>query len=115
MFVEEPLPVDGYITLSNKPGFGLELNKEKLHLVRPYPERSDIKRGKKETMGTMETTMETTMGTTKTTKTVAPLIPRVKAAEAEDVDGAYRDRIQTLEQRMRKSFLESLNGGNKSL
>ena len=113
MFVEEPLPVDGYITLSNKPGFGLELNKEKLHLVRPYPERSDIKRGKKqtkETMGTMGT-----MGTTKTTKTVAPLIPRVKAAEAEDVDGAYRDRIQTLEQRMRKSFLESLNGGNKSL
>lgn len=109
MFVEEPLPVDGYITLSNKPGFGLELNKEKLHLVRPYPERSDIKRGKKETMGTMG------MGTTKTTKTVAPLIPRVKAAEAEDVDGAYRDRIQTLEQRMRKSFLESLNGGNKSL
>ena len=107
--MEEPLPVDGYITLSNKPGFGLELNKEKLHLVRPYPERSDIKRGKKETMGTMG------MGTTKTTKTVAPLIPRVKAAEAEDVDGAYRDRIQTLEQRMRKSFLESLNGGNKSL
>ena len=106
--MEEPLPVDGYITLSNKPGFGLELNKEKLHLVRPYPERSDIKRGKKETMGT-------TMGTTKTTKTVAPLITRVKAAEAEDVDGAYRDRIQTLEQRMRKSFLESLNGGNKSL
>ena len=110
--MEEPLPVDGYITLSNKPGFGLELNKEKLHLVRPYPERSDIKRGKKETMGTMGTMG---MGTTKTTKTVAPLIPRVKAAEAEDVDGAYRDRIQTLEQRMRKSFLESLNGGNKSL
>lgn len=54
VFVEEPLPVDGYITLSNKPGFGLELNKEKLHLVRPYPERSEKKegRGKTETMGT---------------------------------------------------------------
>ena len=105
--MEEPLPVDGYITLSTKPGFGLELNKEKLHLVRPYPERSEKKRGKTETMGTTKTT--------KTTKTVAPSIPRVKAAEAEDVDGAYRDRIQTLEQRMRKSFLESLNGGKKSL
>ena len=107
--MEEPLPVDGYITLSTKPGFGLELNKEKLHLVRPYPERSEEKRGrgKQETMGTTKTT--------KTTKTVAPSIPRVKAAEAEDVDGAYRDRIQTLEQRMRKSFLESLNGGKKSL
>ena len=80
--------------------------------MRPYPERSDIKRGKKETKETIGTMG---MGTTKTTKTVAPLIHRVKAAEAEDVDGAYRDRIQTLEQRMRKSFLESLNGGNKSL
>jgi L-rhamnonate dehydratase len=40
MFVDEPLPVDGYIELSNKPGFGLSLNKEKLHLKRPYPERA---------------------------------------------------------------------------
>jgi len=37
MFVEEPLPVDGYITLPHdKPGWGLELNREKLNLVRPY-------------------------------------------------------------------------------
>ena len=40
MFVEEPLPVDGYITLPHdKPGWGLTLNKEKLHLVRPYSNR----------------------------------------------------------------------------
>ena len=36
-FKDEPLPVDGYVTLSDKPGFGLELNKEANKLVRPYP------------------------------------------------------------------------------
>ena len=29
--------MDGYVTLSDKPGFGLELNREANKLVRPYP------------------------------------------------------------------------------
>ena len=37
VFLEEPLPEDGYIALPDTPGFGLELNKEALNLVRPYP------------------------------------------------------------------------------
>jgi len=39
VFTNEPLPEQGYITLPDSPGFGLELNKEALNLVRPYPER----------------------------------------------------------------------------
>ena len=39
MFIDEPLPIDGYIELTDKPGFGLTLNKERLNLKRPYPER----------------------------------------------------------------------------
>ena len=39
VFVEEPLPVDGYITLPDKPGWGLELNVSEANgqLVRPHP------------------------------------------------------------------------------
>lgn len=36
MFVDEPLPVNGYIELPTTPGFGLELNYSALNLVRPY-------------------------------------------------------------------------------
>jgi L-rhamnonate dehydratase len=36
LFQNEPLPEDGYITLPDTPGFGLELNRDALHLVRPY-------------------------------------------------------------------------------
>jgi len=36
MFTNEPLPSDGYITLPNSPGFGLELNRDALNLTRPY-------------------------------------------------------------------------------
>jgi len=36
LFKDEPLPKDGYIELSEKPGWGVELNREKLSLVRPY-------------------------------------------------------------------------------
>ena len=36
-FKNEPLPVDGYVTLSDAPGFGLELNREANKLTRPYP------------------------------------------------------------------------------
>jgi len=36
MFTNEPLPKDGYITLPDTPGFGLELNKEALNLIRPF-------------------------------------------------------------------------------
>jgi len=35
-FKDEPLPKNGYIELSNKPGFGVELNYEELNLKRPY-------------------------------------------------------------------------------
>ena len=38
MFVQEPMPVDGYVTLpANKPGWGLEFNKAALNLIRPFP------------------------------------------------------------------------------
>jgi hypothetical protein len=38
VFLNEPLPVDGYITLPHdKPGWGLDLNYEGLGLVRPHP------------------------------------------------------------------------------
>ena len=36
LFQNEPLPEAGYITLPDTPGFGLELKREALHLVRPY-------------------------------------------------------------------------------
>ncbi len=36
MFKNEPLPVNGYIELPTTPGFGLELNREALNLIRPY-------------------------------------------------------------------------------
>lgn len=36
MFKNEPLPERGYITLPDTPGFGLELNKAVLNLIRPY-------------------------------------------------------------------------------
>ena len=36
MFKNEPLPEEGYITLPDTPGFGLELNRTALNLVRPY-------------------------------------------------------------------------------
>ena len=36
MFVSEPLPEAGYITLPDTPGFGVELNREALNLVRPF-------------------------------------------------------------------------------
>ena len=39
VFKSEPLPEEGYITLPETPGFGLELNRETLNLERPYPER----------------------------------------------------------------------------
>ena len=35
-FLDEPLPVDGYVTLSDKPGFGVTLNRKDNNLVRPY-------------------------------------------------------------------------------
>jgi L-rhamnonate dehydratase len=36
-FKDEPLPQNGYVTLTDKPGFGVELNREELNLQRPYP------------------------------------------------------------------------------
>ena len=36
MFKNEPLPERGYIELPTTPGFGLELNREALNLLRPY-------------------------------------------------------------------------------
>ena len=37
MFIEEPMPVGGYVSLpSDKPGWGLELNKPALGLIRPF-------------------------------------------------------------------------------
>jgi len=32
LFTNEPLPVDGWITLNNKPGFGLEINEKEFRL-----------------------------------------------------------------------------------
>jgi L-rhamnonate dehydratase len=36
LFLDEPLPVEGYISLPDKPGWGVELNREGLDLRRPY-------------------------------------------------------------------------------
>jgi L-rhamnonate dehydratase len=36
LFKDEPLPSNGYVELSDKPGFGVELNRDKLKLNRPY-------------------------------------------------------------------------------
>jgi len=36
LFKDEPLPVGGYVELPDKPGFGVELNREELNLRRPY-------------------------------------------------------------------------------
>ena len=38
IFVEEPLPQDGYLMLPDKPGWGVELNRDWLSLSRPYTE-----------------------------------------------------------------------------
>lgn len=43
MFTNEPLPKDGYITLSSEPGFALTLNRASLHLVRPYDRKIPAK------------------------------------------------------------------------
>jgi L-rhamnonate dehydratase len=37
LFTDEPLPKDGYIDLSDKPGFGVTLNREGVALSRPHP------------------------------------------------------------------------------
>jgi len=39
LFKDEPLPVDGWMDLPTKPGWGVELNREGLKLVRPYPRK----------------------------------------------------------------------------
>ena len=39
VFISEPLPDRGYITLPDTPGFGLELNRDALNLERPYSQR----------------------------------------------------------------------------
>ncbi len=36
LFTDEPVPKDGYLDLPDKPGWGVELNHDKLKLVRPY-------------------------------------------------------------------------------
>ncbi len=36
MFLNEPLPENGYISLPDSPGFGLELNRDALNLIRPF-------------------------------------------------------------------------------
>jgi len=36
LFIDEPLPKDGYLDLEYKPGWGVELNKSSLNLRRPY-------------------------------------------------------------------------------
>jgi L-rhamnonate dehydratase len=35
LFLDEPLPSDGYLTLSDRPGWGVELNRAGLKLRRP--------------------------------------------------------------------------------
>jgi len=37
LFKDEPLPEDGFVSLTDKPGFGVELNRDDLKMVRPYP------------------------------------------------------------------------------
>ena len=39
LFKDEPLPKDGYVELTDKPGFGVTLNREGLNLKRPYSRR----------------------------------------------------------------------------
>jgi len=39
MFKNEPLPDRGYIELPTTPGFGLELNRDEVNLIRPYSRR----------------------------------------------------------------------------
>jgi L-rhamnonate dehydratase len=41
LFTNEPLPKDGYIDLSDEPGWGVELN-DQLELVRPYQSRREV-------------------------------------------------------------------------
>jgi len=38
IFVDEPLPQDGYLRLPDKPGWGVELNRAGLNLRRLYAE-----------------------------------------------------------------------------
>ena len=42
MFIDEPLPKNGYVTLdANKPGFGVTMcSLKELHMHRPYPRQS---------------------------------------------------------------------------
>lgn len=41
LFVDEPTPKDGYVTLdATKPGFGMVLNRDKVQLDRPYDRRA---------------------------------------------------------------------------
>ena len=42
MFESEPLPERGYIELPTTPGFGLELNRDEVNLIRPY-DRSGVR------------------------------------------------------------------------
>ena len=52
MFVEEPMPQNGYVSLpTNKPGWGLELNKKALGLMRPFAHTSGVPRALKEERG----------------------------------------------------------------
>jgi hypothetical protein len=37
LFEEEDLPAAGHLTITDRPGFGLELRREGLRLGRPYP------------------------------------------------------------------------------
>lgn len=36
VFTDEPLPKDGYVSLPDRPGFGVTLNRRGLDLRRPY-------------------------------------------------------------------------------
>jgi hypothetical protein len=47
LFLDEPLPKDGFVELPpDKPGFGVTLNREGLNRTRPYPRiRADKGRG----------------------------------------------------------------------
>jgi len=45
LFLDEPLPKDGYIELSDKPGFGVTLNRKDLHLRRPYKHKLHTQQG----------------------------------------------------------------------
>jgi hypothetical protein len=44
LFKDEPMPVDGWLDLpADKPGWGVELNTEKLQLLRPYDRSAENK------------------------------------------------------------------------